>query len=891
MNDILQRWCEDKIANSKSLDLAKMEIVRGLDGLIQTWSELRSITRTELLRQVERFFQVREQEVLTTIPRSLQNIDPVDEPLNADSFWYTYKKNLVEKKWPEDEIYKLGISCRKIAATLNSAASEETDLQDPPLRGLAIGHVQSGKTASMAGVISLAFDYNYDLVIVLSGTIESLRKQTQVRLSSDLRGASSRTLVVCDRLNRKPICLPQNIFSGKNCVLNVCLKNSTRLRQTKRWLEWVIESKYEPRILIIDDEADQGGINTQADRNEVTTVAKLIREIVHIHPVKTSYLAYTATPYANLLNEAPDADNGRSLYPRHAIFVLEPGKGYFGAKEIFGMSSDSFGEESEDGLNIIRYVLPDEVKQIQNIQKSLLSDDLPESLKYAIIWFLCSVAVRRYRGHGPQPTTMLIHTSHRTIHHTNLAESIQEYLQSLNSSNHSVEKIKKVWDSEMELAPDLISELPEFEKLDFSFLLNKTMGDRSPSDFHSGIHFCIDNGNQSRENRLNYPDETWRGDFSPAFIVIGGNTLARGLTLEGLVSTFFLRVSKTSDTLMQMGRWFGYRRGYDDLPRIWMTPATVSIFQFISRVDQELREQIKTSVQDPSQMAPVILHNPDIIQITPKNKRSAASNDISYGISAPQTIYLAKDPAILRKNIELTTSFENLLRESYSKNVNPDKPCVIYRGVPVNMISEYITNFVFWQNQRAFQNPQKLAEWLVDSHNKFSWNDWNVVFVNPDSGEDSGLEGFSFTWRVSNRSAVYDNDKMQSYIYIKSLRGPGDILLDLDIPDDLTVKNTAQGRREYLTSKDIKQPLLLLYMINKSSSTRKSISMDDLLAKPEQDRTNKRVNLSEPEHIIALSLFWPGGKELSTNYIQIDLDGFVQPESDADINDAEDEDS
>jgi hypothetical protein len=272
-------------------------------------------------------FVTLKKEIITSGKPTVVTINPrkplVSEP-GKYSAWQDYKKKLEDKNFTPSAIDKIALASRKVVTELSSSTE-----QNDPIRGMVVGNVQSGKTANMAGVIAMAADYGYNMFIVLSGTIENLRVQTQKRLLSDLSsGAGSYNFKLLDNVSATspaPYRL-QDLFldeGDKDRYLMVCLKNSSRLRDLLKWICKFPQNKEKLKILVIDDEADQAGINTADYSKDLkTTICRLIENLVFARDYKNNddnpykcmnYIGYTATPYANFLNTSSLIDESFSF--------------------------------------------------------------------------------------------------------------------------------------------------------------------------------------------------------------------------------------------------------------------------------------------------------------------------------------------------------------------------------------------------------------------------------------------------------------------------------------------------------------------------------------------------------------------------------------------------
>ena len=571
------------------------------------------------------------------------------------------------------------------------------------MKGLVVGNVQSGKTANMEALMAMAADCGWNMFIILSGTIDNLRKQTQDRIQSDFN--KNRGAISWHRIDRPELGdnnTPANLYLNNNIrYFTVCLKNATRLYRLIKWLQSDPNSIRNMRILIIDDEADQAGINTaNISEGEITRINELITNLVNqktwdgnetkIRYGAMNYVGYTATPYANILNDP----RRESLYPKNFISTLPVSKQYFGPQQIFG--NEDLGYR---GLSIVNDISEDDIGSISKIQRNDDGLNLPSSLMDSVLWFICCTACLRTKK-SKKPVSMLIHTSQKTEHHARIAEAIMDWLRGLGKET-IIEKCKTIWEEETRLFDfrklknqyqdylveektmrdypafdDIQAEIEKMLGSDNEIYSHILLNDDGEIQYSSKIHICIDNckNNVPVETeddgtyyhlRLIYPKENEYNGYAPAFLVIGGATLSRGLTIEGLVSTYFLRSVNFADSLMQMGRWFGYRRGYELLPRLWLTKNAVSQFKYLSNMDYELRETIKEMEEEekkPSDYAvKVLLPEINIIGIVNNNRMQAANRRFDYSGTYKQTYKFDNNIVEMKNNINLLNDFINQL--------------------------------------------------------------------------------------------------------------------------------------------------------------------------------------------------------------------------------------
>ena len=790
-----------------------------------------------------------------------------DIPRGKNSAWQLYKAKLKQKGFRESSINEIENTSFKLIKrlSLNTTVSGTR-------KGLVIGNVQSGKTANMAALIAMAADWGWNMFIILSGTIENLRQQTQNRFRNDLinnncqlqwyslEGLKPRQGTRASYLN-----FTRNSNSR---FFTVILKNPSHLRNLIKWLQEDPNSQEKMKILVIDDEADQAGINT-ANVNADTrrTINNLICSLINGKNFKNedidtkylamNYIAYTATPYANILNEHSE----ESTYPRNFISSLSVSKEYFGPQQIFGCEDTQY-----DGMDIIRNISEDDLSEIIEIHDNGCATNIPNSLRDSICWFLCCVACQRYRG-STKPVSMLVHTSQKTNHHQFIANAIEDWVKK-NNTKDIIKCCKSVWNKEIarfdknilreqysdySRKDEEIVPYPSFDEIE-KHLKKILSGDRIsniPLDqedvpqYHDGIHLCIDNC-QNNGNidgmivRLVYPTE--EQNIARAFIVVGGQTLSRGLTIEGLVSTYFLRSIKQADTLMQMGRWFGYRKGYETLPRIWMTERIKQQFAFLSELDKHLRDELKR-MDDlgiaPERYGPRVIAHPQasFLRITAKNRMQEAANVDYSGVSTQTTIF-DNDKASLEGNINITRDFlKSLAEPAEHKSCNQHSiNSFVWKNVKFNMVRDYLEKFHYSPRQAAFNNIERMMLWFEHLSSKKIFTNWNIILAGADSSTDKWMLNSSIG--VSKVCRTRKKNQPESTITIGTLRSPKDMLADIDLEGAPKELVDAVQNFESKNAMDIRKmakldntPQLLIYIVDKNSKARLgSTTRDDLRA-------------------------------------------------------------
>lgn len=601
------------------------------------------------------------------------------------AFWSRYRLHLQkEHKWNAKLLDELDRSTDEIMDLLGNPKQERNFQR----RGLCIGDVQSGKTSNYIGLINKAADAGYRVIILLTGVIEKLRRQTQSRIDAGFIGLDS-TVFTRDNKNNALVgvgCIDSSINAwavtstsgdfnadtaqkivGKLNNINtpiifVLKKNKSVLEKLEQWLYFYnagkISNTVDLPMLLIDDEADNASVNTK-DENDPTAINSAIRKLLCLFS-KANYVGFTATPYANIFID-PNSETEmleNDLFPRHFIYALEAPSNYIGARDIFseGASHACILKSNDD----CELHLPIKHKNGSSF------NELPQSLKEAIASFFISNAVRDLRGHKKTHRTMMINISRfinvqnkiTAIVDTFVRNSQREIQNYYRLGNVSLEYdtfklIKKVFDKHFSPIPSL-----EFTWDEIQLALKDAV---MPVTVRT-----INGGNASKN--LNY-DEVEDG---LRLIAIGGLSLSRGLTLEGLCISYFFRNSMMYDTLMQMGRWFGYRSNYEDICQIWMPDSAVTWYSYISRATDELKNEVHRMQQanrTPEDFGLCVRSDIAALLVTARNKMKSAQDyqmTVSLSGRVVETPYLHEDLSVLRRNLEVTKEFLEKLNNSYA---------------------------------------------------------------------------------------------------------------------------------------------------------------------------------------------------------------------------------
>lgn len=859
----------------------------------------------EVVRRKE---QAEKQSVAATRPLIIVGAEEAEPgmavPQEARSAWQLYKKHLIAQGWKEDSVDNIQRSAVRVLQRLRQTTKDRV-----AVKGLVVGHVQSGKTANMAGLISMAADYGWNLFVVLTGTLENLRVQTSKRLVGDLfqhdGNVSWKSIEHPSRSSPYGArAQDMQLDAGRrDRHLVVCLKNPARLKHLIDWIKSHPLGMSQMRLVVIDDEADQAGINSNdVSKAERTVINGLILQLISLPLQCVNYVAFTATPAANFLNEAP----GDSLYPTDFIMALPQADEHFGPVQIFG-----YTENEKEPLGIVREVTGKDLVQVASLHKG---EDLtlPYALEESLIWYLCCVAVMRLSG-AAKPVSMLIHTSARQLHHNYMSEAVQAALETWSkiSDDQLADTFRPVWDrvsSDLDVAQFAerfhdygrlaeLCELPTFDSFstEIRILLNTVTAIQLDADskrtYHRGIHVCVDNcanngvTDENEVRRLFYPDASQGLNFCTAFIVIGGGTLSRGLTIENLVSTFFLRGSAQADSLMQMGRWFGYRKGYELLPRIWMSDDTRAKYEFMTVAEEELRDDLQRFMHGgakPDEFGPRVRVHARLAWIRPtganKMQRAIEAEFDFSGINRQTTVFHDGEDAaaVLEANLSSTERFLSSAGANLEKSKLKGANSFVWREVDVSQVADYLAGLSFHPGNQFFSDIKAFLKWLGEHAENAGYTKWNVVVAGSSPKPEN-------SWKISdkaigriNRSRFADK-RSDDGVSIGALRDPKDLLADAcgleesDLPksgfsSSLVAELRGKGGVGTI-------PQLLIYLIDKVSDRAPSTNAPRRV----------RESLNAKAHIVGVSLYLPGSQGKKKHYVThvtVDIpDTFMASES------------
>jgi plasmid stability protein len=689
---------------------------------------------------------------------------------------------------------------------------------------------------------------------VLTGIHNELRRQTQARLAHDLVGGNKANwlLLTTQDSDFKPPANAQGYFGSGQIVLAVVKKNATVLRKLIAWLGDAGPALVNVPALIIDDEADQASVATK-------TINPLLLDLFELLP-KAGYVAYTATPFANLLID-PASEN---LYPEDFVVALGKAKAHFGAEDLFGRDALDYEDQEllDDGFDMIREVPLTEVRLLQPATTSDVPSFVPSvvpSLADALDWFLLATAARRVRGRSPEHATMLIHTTMRTAIHHAFVEPVERFLaqraREIRGGREAItDHLRSQWEREVAaVPPSLFAEDP----IDFDSIVG-ILG-----DVIDDVRVVVDNSRST--DRLDYS-----GGAITA-IAIGGNTLSRGLTLRGLSVSYFVRSAGFYDTLMQMGRWFGFRKGYADLPRIWMTKELARAFRHLAMVEAEMRDFISQNLAGeltPSEVAIRIRTHHSLRVTNPSKMRSAQKVGSAFGGQRAQPrFFRAGDKEWLDANM---AAVRRLAADLVAIDGTPDRvdSSLVWRGIPADVILDFLDAYQFHDDNPELKVGairQYIDKRIQDSD---ELTRWNVVLMGSGSARLGEVDlGSGITLKKSRRSKLKDTPPAAADI--KTLMSRRDAALDL-----LPPPSGSPPEKVIVDRRSAEMPgvgLLVLYVIDAESKPKV----------PRVRKTGTKPSLREPlaavRDVAGAALVFPRPEHDEAVYVQADIQEDADP--------------
>lgn len=738
-------------------------------------------------------------------------------------------------------IEELSRASEDILGKLGDPESSEASYK----RGLVVGSVQSGKTGNFNAVINRAIDAGYNLIIILSGIMEDLRSQTQLRLEEDVvgegylpktRNEGNKGVGEISRFGPMgKSSVPQVIsltshtadfrktladarFSLNSRNLLVCKKNTGVLKNLLMWLSDHLpngKEQHDIPLLIIDDEADNASLNNlgHKGREYASTINGHIRAILKLFR-NASYLGYTATPFANVLQDKNEENEGKNwpvpyrrdgkqetkefaqvgnIYPDDFIELLSPPSNYIGAKQLFATLAETeipkipliepvldyqeaFPDMVVDDPGEIRPATQAEIAAGSAVRRPRKDDPfpvvLPNSLKEAIECFILTIAVRMHRAPAMNGSslykphhTMLIHVS-RFIDWQNRTRGLVE---------HEVNEITRRIKNDMPAAKNsiyarlertwakyyaaIISNIRSYLPPDYG---DEFLTPVSYSDIRNLLPKAVEGIEVKAINSITKDKLVYTTDSSgngKKYIAIGGNRLSRGFTLEGLTVNYFLRDTTYADTLLQMGRWFGYRPGYIDCCKLFTTYDAIEKFDSTTRTIEELEAEFRKMQKQgktPEDFIIRVKKDPGALKVTrPAILKNAVTVKWSYQDRLVQTTRIVLNATRIR---EAWHAMQQLFRSQADEMFSADG--FIQMDTDVNGMLSFLNCTNSFEKDQADEFVQ-IAAFVKRCQEQNKLKKWRVAVKATGQGtelksEESGLpEDIRLTNRRGPSTKIY----------------------------------------------------------------------------------------------------------------------------------------
>lgn len=741
---------------------------------------------------------------------------------------------------------------------MDERTDQVLDLLEDPERsgswrrqGLVVGHVQSGKTGNYTALICKAADAGYKVIVILSGIHNSLRAQTQIRLDEGFLGYAkefgneeggkvavgvglidgtvlANTVTTRDERGdfNKVKAKAFSIHAGGNVLLFVVKKNGTVLRNL---IEWAKLSAKKPManggrvvgdipLLIIDDEADQASIDTKVspideatglpdpDHNP-STINHLIRRLLETFE-KRAYVGYTATPFANVFihPDASTAEGGDDLFPKHFIVNLSAPSDYFGPARIFGRTDEELPPIGSVPSRL-RFV-EDASEWVPPSHKNTLAprykgqNRLPPSLEEAVRAFILSCAGRRARGDENAHKSMLVHVTRFTAVQAQVHQQISQM----------IEDLRTRWRARETTYSDPLAALMERQWLNDFARTSEEHGDPTIPWAAVEPHIWpvldlvrVNLVNAKASDALQYEEHKKAGLH---VIAVGGDKLSRGLTLEGLSVSYFLRAARMYDTLMQMGRWFGYRPGYEDLCRLYLSKELAEWYGHITDAAEELRREFDEMVLrggTPDDYGLRVRTHP-VLAITGKLRPGTPTITTSLSATAFEPTVLYARTSVAEQNWTATAEFTgaSLLTEVHEEAEGDEGRQVMRKNVPGDQVLAYLRRLKFADERLTKTSGRAVMDYIAGRIAHEELKSWTVVVMGKKPTTKRAEHepeavlvriGDTVLSTIYRHRVVTEAENNADFYTVKRLGSPDDEQLDLDAHQRARVMAISAARK------------------------------------------------------------------------------------------------
>ena len=807
-----------------------MDVKRTVEALWERW-----LNNSESRRRI---FLEAKNDLISEILLDLQKDPTVSVPPEPQNGWVTEADRANRYYWPLTK----KVMVEEMGEAVADAVDRQSEtvlrhLHDPredgvwKVRGLVIGSIQAGKTANYSALIAKAADAGYRLIIVLAGIHNDLRRQTQERLDHDFTGFSStedgktwRTGVGL-RSGYDVARQPQSAtdldrdFEGGTVTMEskpwliVMKKEKHRLENFVGWLKNQMRSK---PVLLIDDEADQASMNTLAKtfeegvengsqnsddaRQEATRINSLIRQIIKLSP-RCSYVGYTASPFANLFVDASidSEDLGEDLYPKDFIVQIPAPANYFGPKEYFDPDSH---EESA-------LFIPFPTVEAQSWLDKDEVGELPKTARACLLQFVVSSAIKAWRADrvgrldesAPAASSMLVHVSHLIDVQKKLAAQISEELLHIRRSilfgaDIVDAALRSIFDAQREKTL-IVRDARDAVDRKKDWALPNSFEELIPwiERIALSISVLVINGEAKPDRKGLLQAEAGADKRLRPVVWVGGNKLSRGLTIPSLCMSIFLRATGAADTLLQMGRWFGYRDGYADLCRISTTVQLADRFMKISSSLEDLSEQVgamSNQLKTPSEYRLVVQQHPGFQLTSASKMRTAVDVACCFAGYRTELRYFLLSRSVPHMNFMTARKFmqEILEKGSLSYDSNSAELSVeaqpiwiegrerpsgcLWRGVPSTVVMNFFRSYITAAGCGE-DDPElrRMLRYILKENQEGRlrlWNIWVPRGANAEQYKTLADGDFAPLERSGKRDGVVDGDRFR----LSSLQSEGD---------------------------------------------------------------------------------------------------------------------
>ncbi len=759
------------------------------------------------------------------------------------NYWISYKKLLSDQGRTPSVIRET----EKVIDEILDCSGDPSIEGGWSRRGLVMGNVQSGKTQNYLGLVNKAIDSGYKVVVILGGHLNELRKQTQERVDAGVIGKESKAQFE----NSKVIGVGKHRAAGHRAAyltttdedFSKRLGNSFGIHFStvdgpivfviKKWAsilenlyEWIkdkheldpdVGKKLSTQMLLIDDEADYASINTKHEKGNITAINNNIRKLLSLFE-RSTYIGYTATPFANIFID-PETEKeviGDDLFPKDFMIRIPTPDNYVGHKHFFQLEDES----NEDPISIVddnTKLLPIKAKKDTPVETA------PESLKDAVRTYLLTVAIRMFRGQPKEHCTMLINVTHLTALQDRVADVVDEYMNEIrNAADFALGYTQKTAIKKSTTIAEI------YESFNRNFSIPESFEDIYDWLKKAILKTKVFAVHGKSKEKLDY--RAYKANGLSA-IVVGGHKLSRGLTLEGLTVSYFTRNSKTYDTLMQMCRWFGYRPGYKDLCKLFITEESFEWYEFISKaIDELYAELARMSEQKktPSEFGLKVREHPGSLLITAKQKmNSAHKHTRSLNLAGSRIrkfeFYVSNDINVQNLNVAKTLA-EDLLSSGKERNFTNDGSTIFY-NVEHSMIEDFIANTQFVQHEIndslvkdyiAKLRKKKLPKFSVcfkniNSEKEVWWSKLRIKPNNPDLPSSMILtEGLKCVQPLK-RKLIASNSGNTIFSKKQELGDPHDEKYFLPNPNSAEKQKSST---DYIVHPDRSQPGIIIYLFS-----------------------------------------------------------------------------